>query len=139
MIEVHVEQEIDAPAAAVWELLGNAERTDSWPAVESFEVEGSGVGATRTMHLVGNECIRERWEVLDPETRSYRAHVIEPGRLPVQDLTYGVVVRPDGPDHCTVSWTMTFMPKGVSEERARTLIQGVFVSTKASIRETLGV
>ena len=140
MIELHFEQEIDAPADDVWELFGNEERTDDWPAVESYEIEGGhGVGSVRTMHLVGGECIRERGEAHDPEARSYRARVIEPGRLPVQDMTYGVEVRSDGPDRCTVSWTTSFLPKGVSEERARKLIQGVFLSSKASIRETLGI
>ena len=139
MIRVIVKDEIDAEARTVWGLVGDLGHPESWPVVESFELEGSGVGCIRTLHLAGGEQIRERVEEYDASDQSYRARVTQVGRLPVADYEYRVAVASLAPGRCTVEWTVTCTPVARSEAEARHMIEGFYANLSFSIRESLGL
>jgi hypothetical protein len=137
-MRVHVKQEVRAPASAVWELIGGMDSARSWRIVESFELEGRGVGCVRTLHLVGGDRVVERLEAHDEQRRTYTASVLDPGSIPVRDLRYSVSISEAGTDSCTVEWIATFEAEGAPPEQMQRRIEGFFVSTTASIRDRLG-
>jgi ribosome-associated toxin RatA of RatAB toxin-antitoxin module len=138
MAHTSVRHAIPAPAGAVWSLLGDLRASaERWPAVARTELEGSGAGTLRTMHLVDGNVVRERLEWHDPAARRYRCEVLSFSQLPLRELHYTVSVEDDGPDHCTVSFQLDFEPKGASEERVRAMLEGIYGSIRATILESL--
>jgi len=137
MARVRVKEEIAAPAAAAWAAIGDLRRAAHWPAVETCEVEGSGVGCVRTMRLVDGAVIHERVEAHDDEARSYRSEVFTLGHMPVKDYRYTVSVSEAGADRCVIDWLAIFEPVGVSEERACHMIEGLYTTSTSTIREDI--
>jgi hypothetical protein len=138
-MRVHVKQEVPAPASTVWALMGDMGNAKSWPIVESFEIEGRGVGCVRTLHLVGGDRLVERLEAHDEEGRTYTASVLEPGSMNVRDMRYSLAISEAGTKRCTVEWIADFEAEGAPEELMRRRIEGFYISTTASIRDTLSV
>ena len=139
MPHTRVRHEIPAPAGMVWSLLGDLRvAAERWPAVARAEIEGSGAGSLRTMHLVDGNVIRERVESHDPAARCYRCEVLGFSQLPLRELHYTVSVRDSGPGRCTVDWDLDFEPAGASEERVRAMLEGIYGSFRATILENLG-
>ena len=60
MAHLSLHETVEAPAAAVWELLGDMKQGSRWPAVKRCDIEGAGVGCRRTMHLVDGAVIGTR-------------------------------------------------------------------------------
>ncbi len=138
MAHTSVRHTIPAPAAAVWSLLGDPQDSaESWPAVARAEIDGAGVGATRTMTLVDGNVVRERLEAHDPEARRARWEVLSFSRLPLRELHYTVSVQDRGPAACDVAWELDFEPTSVPEARARRMLEGIFGSIRASILEAM--
>lgn len=131
-------QSIPASAAAVWSVVGDEDAAGRWAAVDHADVEGHGIGARRTVHLVDGTVIRERLEAFDPAGRRTRWEVLSFSRIPLRELHYTVSVAEDGPDACDVAWELDFEPASdASEERVRGMLEGIFGSIRASILETL--
>ena len=139
MAHTSVRQTIPLPADAVWSLVGDLRTGDRWPAVLRCEIDGSGVGCTRTLHLVDGSQIRERLEERDDERRRLRWQAVEFSKLPLRALRYTMTVRELGAGDCTVDWDVDFEVAGDSEEHVRRMLQGIFGSIRASILESLGV
>ena len=138
MAQTSVRYTIPAPAADVWSLVGDVGgATDRWPAVARTEFEGSGIGSVRIIHLVDGSVIRERLEAHDEKARSTRWEILDFSRLPLRELSYTVSVEERGPEACDVAWELDFEVEGDSEEHARTMLEGIFGSIRASILETL--
>lgn len=83
MAEVTLSAELEAPAAAVWDLLtdfGNIQRW--WPAdapihIERVEIEGNGVGMIRHIYNKGVKgCNSERLDLVDPATRTWILSIV---------------------------------------------------------------
>ena len=134
MAHVNLREEIGASAVVVWDLLGHLDRAASWAGVEKCEIEGSGEGCVRTLLLVGDERLRERFDVLDEAARRYEVRVLEAGGLPLRDLKYSLVVRETGPERCAIDWEVDFEPDGVAEQRALQMVTGFYTTLAVSIR-----
>ncbi|MEN8159917.1 MAG: SRPBCC family protein [Myxococcota bacterium] len=138
MSHTSVRYTIPAPAADVWSLVGDVRgATDRWPAVARTELEGSGVGSIRIMHLVDGSVVRERLEAHDPGARRTRWEILNFSKLPLRELHYTVSVQEHGPETCDVAWELDFEPAGGSEEKVREMLEGIFGSIRASILESL--
>ena len=75
-----------APAARVWELLGDFGGVAKWGGsmLQSCTVEGSGVGAVRTIGLPGGASIQERCEAHDVAGRALTYAIIGKSPLPIR-------------------------------------------------------
>lgn len=105
MTTVTYEQDLDVSASAVWELLEDFGSLLKWAGGEgTIDVEGEGVGMTRTLNIPALGLIQERVEIMDPETRtlSYRLF----GGQPLGMASYLALVRlTDGGDGgCRIAW-----------------------------------
>lgn len=136
MAEVKVEQEIGASAERVWQLMRDFGGLKAWnPAIESVEVEGSGIGAVRTIKM-GGISIKERLEHLDDAGRTFRYSIIE-GPVPARDYLATVTVHEAGPDRARIVWGSRFEPQGAPEADLIGLFEGVYKGGISALRKTL--
>lgn len=86
MTEARISEKVAAPAAAVWELLGDFGGLAKCcgPVLLSCIAEGSGVGAVRTIGRPGGKSIRERLEGLDCSSRTLRYSIVGESPIPVR-------------------------------------------------------
>ena len=68
----------------------------------------------------------DQWVAVDGAGRTLQYSIIA-GPLPFEDYLATVEVREDG-DGCQVEWSSTFEPKGISEEQASGIIEGIYRS-----------
>jgi hypothetical protein len=124
MTEIRVEQELPAAADAVWKVLRDFGGNARWsPSVTSCEVEGSGVGAVRTIRA-GGSVIRERLESFDDARRSF-SYAILAGGLPVSNFVGRISVSPAAGSRSRMLWTAAFDAPGLSPEQVRELASGI--------------
>jgi carbon monoxide dehydrogenase subunit G len=136
MARVEVQDEIDAEVAKVWGLVadfGGVNRIS--PDIQSCEVEGSGVGAVRTINTSG-VVIQERLEALDANTHTFSYSMLE-GPIPFKNYLATVKVNEVSPNRTTINWAGTFEPAGVSEEQLKPLIEGIYRQLIAGIKRAV--
>jgi len=140
MSEVHVSESVTAPAARVWELLGDFGGIAKWagPMIETCRVEGSGVGAVRTLGLPGGASIQERCEAYDAAGRALTYSIIGTSPIPIRNYRSTCQVVETGANQCRVDWEGRFEPDGVPEEQAQTLVRGIYTGGIAAVRKILG-
>jgi hypothetical protein len=138
--EVRVVEEIAAPAGRVWALLRGFGDLLKWSeGLESCELEGSGVGAVRTVGLPGGLRLQERLESFDETERSFSYAIIGKTPLPFRDYLSTVKLREAGPARCEITWEGRFDAKPGSEAASQTIIRGIYTGSIASLRKKLGV
>ena len=137
MISVKVSERIETGADRVWELLRDFGGISRYAAgIDRCEVEGEGVGAVRTLTM-GAISLKERLEALDDAGRKLQYAIVE-GPLPLGDYLATIEVREEG-DGCTIDWSSTFEPVGVSEDQARGMVEGIYRGGIKGLRKALGV
>ena len=114
-----VTQAVDAPADAVWSVLGTGTDLHLYVGmITACEIDRagalpSGVGARRTCHTADGP-LRERIETVDPETRTIQYSIRELP-MPITDVLGTVRVRETGPETSEVTWSLNYE---VAEEHA---------------------
>ncbi len=138
MVDVQVSERVAAPAAAVWEILSDFGGVARYsPGIEHCEVRGEGVGAVRALTLPGGATLEERLESLDPAARRLSYSIVR-GPIPVKNYLATIEVREEG-SGCRIDWGSAFEPVGLDDERARSMIEGVYRGGIAGVRKALGV
>ncbi len=140
MVSVRRSTVIDAPIAAVWEVLRDFNGHDRWhPAVDRSRVEGGGrsdqVGAVRDFVLTGGERLRERLLALSDKEHSFRYSIVE-SEIPLLNYVAEVTLKPvtDG-DRTFWSWSSRFeTPKGRERELAALVAEGVYEAGFEAVR-----
>ena len=98
MTDVKVSESVAAPAAKVWELLGDFGGVTKWGGsmLQSCSVEGEGVGAVRRIGLRGGMEIAERCEAYDAAKRSFSYSILGKSPIPIKNYVSvcTVVERP---------------------------------------------
>src|SRR3954451_19635770 len=125
MTEVREQSDIPAAPDAVWALV-----RDFGGFVTalggSAELEGEGVGQTRTLQMGGGSPIVERLEELNDDEKRVRYAILQAGPLPVRDYVATMQLSDPGNGATTLTWSSTFEPNGVSEADAVTAVQRVY-------------
>ena len=139
MSEVKVNEVVAAPAAKVLELLGDFGGITKWGGsmLQSVTVEGSGIGAVRTIGLAGGGSIHERLEAYDPGRRTLSYSIVGTSPIPIRSYFSTCRVVETGPGECRVEWEGRFEPAGVSEEQAQGLVRGIYTNGIAAVRKLL--
>ena len=111
----------DAPADAVWAIVGDYGGLKAWSrAVQQCELEGSGVGGHRVLTTAAGR-IRERLDAWDPAARRLVYTPVSGSSLPVRDLQASITVTPTGPAGSRVDWRIEGEPLGPTAEVAAQL------------------
>ena len=139
MTQAKVVEKVAAPAADVWAQLGDFGGIKVGGMIQSFEIEGEGVGAVRTIGL-GNGTVVERLDAFDPDALTFTYSITNDDcPLPVSDYSATVQISDDGDGTCTVDWTGTFEPKGAPEEQVIGIVKGIYTGGIQGARQALGV
>ena len=139
MSEVKVVEKVGAAAADVWAVLGDFGGMKVGGPIESFEVDGDGVGAVRRIGL-GGGVIVERLNRFEAAQRTLSYSITNDDcPLPVSGYSATIQVTDDGDGSCTVDWTGTFEPREVSEDQAMTVVRGIYTGGIQGARLALGV
>ena len=139
MTQVKVVEKVGASAGDVWKRLSDFGGIEVGGIVESFKIEGEGVGAIRTIG-VGGGLVIEKLDRHDSDERVMTYSIInEDSPLPVSGYSATIRIADDGDGSCTVDWTGTFEPKGAPEEQAVEVIKGIYAGAIQGARDGLGV
>jgi hypothetical protein len=139
MTNVKVSEPIAAPAAKVWELLGDFGGVAKWGGgmLVSCTVEGSGVGAVRTIGIAGGASIQERCEGYDAAGRALSYSIVGDSPIPIRNYLSTCRVVETGPKQCRVDWEGRFEPAGVPEEQAQGLVRSIYTGAIEAVRKLL--
>lgn len=129
MPQIAISKGVDAPAAAVWTLLADFADVSWIPVAGQVDIDGAGVGMSRSIHGSGDVPVVETLTHLD-EQRMELGYSIAQNPLPVLRFEALVEVRP-GVDAttATVTWNVDYDPAGPSDddaEAARQSIEAVY-------------
>ena len=138
MGKCQIEGEIAASPAAVWEVVRDFGGVKRWsPSVASCELEGSGLGAVRTIKM-GEMIIRERLEKLDEGARTLSYSILE-APFPVQDYLATMKVVESAPGRTKLEWGSSFQASGgLDENQLRDIFVGVYEQGIEGIRRAVG-
>ncbi|MEQ1569944.1 MAG: SRPBCC family protein [Myxococcota bacterium] len=141
MADFAMEQTVPAPAGAVWELLGDFGGAVRWgaPQMETCAVEGSGVGAVRTLTGRGGLEVTEKLVSYDPPRRRLSYAILEPHPLPFSDYVSTIEVIDEGSATARVRWSARYEPKDAPLEVVEGLLTQVYQENLAGVRRALGV
>ena len=129
MATTDVRMTINASGNDVWKTLSEFGGVEKYvPGVVGSNVEGSGVGATRTVILKDHTKIFERLERLDEQERILRftiINVIAESPLPFKDYVGTMKVQNMGDNQCEVQILSTFETQGLPEGEVIALLEGM--------------
>lgn len=118
-MKVEVVEEVAAPIERAWPAFADFASVGELMPPGSVEVEGSGVGAIRSITAPGG-VIRERLETLDDAGRTFSYAIInDDAPLPLSAYLATVRLQAISADRCKVHWSSEFEPRGVPEEQIR--------------------
>jgi carbon monoxide dehydrogenase subunit G len=133
MPEIRIEEEIRAAADAVWPVVSDfAGITRFMAGLEKVEVQGSGIGAVRTVTVTGGNKLQERLESFDPKARSF-SYSILPGAMPVQNYLATVKLADAGAGRSRITWSARFDAPGMPEAQSGGLAKGMEQAYGAAI------
>jgi len=143
MVRVHRSTVIDAPVAAVWEIVRDFNGHDRWhPAVRTSQTERGyltdQVGCIRNFVLTGGERIREQLLTLSDKERSLRYTIVE-SDVPLMNYVAEIVLKPITDGARTFwSWSSRFdTPPGQETALGSLVAEAVYEAGFESIRERL--
>lgn len=137
MTTVTVEQDLNAPAQAVWEALSDFGGIKVGGPITSFETEGEGVGMIRKIGM-GGGLVVERLDVHDADAMTFAYAIInDDAPLPVANYSASVVITATGDSSCHVNWSGQFEPKG-DEAAAVQVVEGIYKGGIAGARKATG-
>ena len=136
-MEVRVCEEISAPAEKVWALMRGFGDVMQWmEGLESCELEGSGIGAVRT--ITGGLKIQERLEAFDDVGRRFSYAIVGNSPVPMRDYLSTVQIRETGPSGCELAWEGRFEPRPGREAAVQQMVRGIYTNGIAALRKKLG-
>lgn len=132
MSTVHTHRLIDAPAAAIWDIL----RRFGLPYLTGFSytLEGEGPGARRAFDLPGGRMV-EQLVALDDDARTLEYTILE-SPWPVKN--YRALIRVSEQEGGTlVAWSAEFTPEGADESTTQRIVAGTFKMNLKALEDFL--
>jgi hypothetical protein len=137
MAKARVKQDLAAPADVVWKLVADFGNVAWFPGATA-KLEGRGPGMVRIFAGPNGE-IRERLESLDDAKRTLTYTIPQGVPFPVENYRATMAVADAGKGRCTLEWTCTCDPKGVSDAEATGAIEGMYGMMIGWMRDHLGI
>jgi ribosome-associated toxin RatA of RatAB toxin-antitoxin module len=134
-IRVSSQADVEAPASAVWETVGNFNGWDKFLSIiEGTNMSGQGIGSVRFLKAKGYTApIVEREELYNEKDRTI-AYTILDSPLPVDNYHSVMRVVPVTKEISRIEWSSTFVPKDATSEEARTFIEGFYANGLADLQ-----
>lgn len=124
MTEVTVSGSYPVSPEQLWELIGGFNALPNWhPAVERSELEEGG--SVRRLSLLGGGEIIERLEKMSDDEFAYTYSIVD-SPLPVSEYSATLRLENDDKGGCRVTWSGSFVPKGMPETDSRKVIEDIY-------------
>ena len=128
MAKATVIETIKADIELVWGELGNFSGVKAGPGIDSVDYEGEGIGMTRSINMSQGSVV-ERLEVHDSVNKVFAYTIInDDSPLPFSDYSATIQLTDNGDGSTGVDWEGTFEPRGVDEEKAVKLANGIYTN-----------
>ncbi|MGC9964263.1 MAG: SRPBCC family protein [Syntrophobacteraceae bacterium] len=139
MSKVSMSTRINASADKVWKPLRDFNGLPVFiAAIKKSTMEGSGVGALRTLTIEGGgPPIVEKLEKFDDQAKTLSYSIVT-SPLPVTEYFSTVEVTDLGPGQCELKWYSTFQPKDVPEPEAVKIVEGVYSGAFEGLKKLFG-
>lgn len=121
---------VNAPAKAVWALVGGFQALDRWhPAVLTSTLLGTGKdsGDIRVLALGEDVHIVEKLELYDETAMSLQYAILE-SPLPVGNYHATITVKSVGNNEAEVIWQSTFNAIGASNDEVKKIISDIYLA-----------
>ena len=126
MCQVALTTVIASPVDEVWETVKDFENPGKYlDAVAQCTMEGTGVGAVRTVQIHGGDFGIERMVHLDEENRTI-AYAITDSSLPLSGYIAVMHLRDLGEDRCGLEWSSVFEPKDATDQEAVGFVENFY-------------
>jgi hypothetical protein len=137
--KVSMSTRINASADKVWKLVSDFNGLPVFiSAIKKSTMEGSGVGALRTLTLDGGgPPIVEKLEKFDDQAKTLSYSIVT-SPLPVKDYFSTVEAIDLGAGQCELKWYSTFQPDGVPDAEAVKIIEGVYAGAFDGLKKLFG-
>jgi len=132
MAKVERTASLNASADTVWNVIGDFADLGWYPGNRGTKTEMVDGKLQRIVPLPGGAELREQQEQ-GGGAHSY-TYSIASGPMPVSDYLATLAVAPEG-DGCVVTWSATFEPAGLPEDKVVDIIAGVFDAGLKSLPE----
>jgi hypothetical protein len=127
-------------ADRAWSLIGDfGDARVGSEFVDRIDVEGSGPGAVRTLHIKGGARIRERLEEYSDADRHYVYRGVDPGPFDFTHYLAMASVQPAGPRERIVLWITTATAVDGRHDEMRQLLDSNIQMVFAAVRRELGI
>jgi hypothetical protein len=137
-LNVSISTTINSSADSVWKAISDFQGIDKYiPGIASSAMEGSGVGALRTLRVEDGGTVVERLESLNEQARTLSYSIVE-APLPVAGYVSTMQIRAIAGDRCELTWSSVFEPKGVSEAKAGKLMESIYSLGFDGLKKLLG-
>lgn len=139
MSKVSMSIRINASSDKVWEVLRDFDGLPAFiAAIKKSTMEGSGVGALRTLTLEGGgPPIVEKLEKIDDQAKTLSYSIVT-SPLPVKDYFATMETVDLGRGQCELRWYSTFEPKDATEAEAIKVIEGVYTGGFEGLKKLFG-
>ena len=120
---------VNAPANAVWALIGGFQALDRWhPAVQTSTLLGTGkdVGDIRVLALGNDVFIVEKLELYDGTAMSLQYAILE-SPLPVENYHATITVKSIDNTKTEVIWKSNFKAVGAGNEEVKKTISDIYL------------
>lgn len=138
MAEVCMAATINASPDDVWRVVSDFGGIDNiLDVVQSVTIEGSGVGALRTLTMQDGAHVVERLDSQDDQARTLSYSIVS-SPLPIEDYAATMSVREISTHECELTWSSTFRASGTTEAAAKELVEGIYAAGFAGLKKLLG-
>jgi hypothetical protein len=139
MSKVSMSTRLHASADQVWKVLRDFNGLPVFvAAIKKSTMEGSGVGAVRTLTFEGGgPPVVEKLEKLDDQAKTLSYSIIT-SPLPVKDYFSTMEVMDVGAGQCELKWYSTFEPKDAPEAEAVKVVEGVYTGGFEGLKKLFG-
>ena len=127
---------IDVSADATWRVISDFGAACQYLAmVINCTVEGTGIGALRTLTYADGSLIVERLEALDAAAHRLSYSLLTD--TPFRDCLTTVTVRELGASRSELVWSVSFEPDGLPAEEALTMLEGALAANGVALKRVL--
>ncbi|MEJ2226589.1 MAG: SRPBCC family protein [Syntrophobacterales bacterium] len=139
MSKVSMSIRLNASTDQVWKVLRDFNGLPVFvAAIKKSTMEGSGVGAVRTLTFEGGgPPVVEKLEKLDDQAKTLSYSIIT-SPLPLKDYFSTMEVMDVGSGQCELKWYSTFEPKGAPEAEAVKVVEGVYAGGFEGLQKLFG-
>ena len=125
-VDVAETVEVAASADDVWAAIAGFCSIADWhPVIAKCEESEKDGEKHRTLTTGDGGVLLEKLDSMDEGNMSFTYSILE-GPLPIENYQSTISVEKNSADKATVSWTSTFDAAGVTDDEARTLLEGIY-------------